>query len=147
MAGVKGTKHLTEEEFNNIKSLKNAGISNSMIAKVIKRSNHIINEIGKIETFDEFREFQRARREEYRTRKEAENHIEVQPLPSSSLFLQESEAFNIPKEDRVPEVDKDSQKLLNRLDNIQLALNRLVELEEARQGVEKHNAWRFGRSR
>jgi IS30 family transposase len=72
MAGVKGTKHLTEEEFNNIKSLKNAGISNSMIAKVIKRSNHIINEIGKIETFDEFREFQRARREEYRTRKEAE---------------------------------------------------------------------------
>jgi hypothetical protein len=142
MAGVKGTKRLTEEEFKNIKALCVAGIPESVVAKATKRSPHLVYEVAQSDSFLGYKELTRARLAATRAKSEARASAEELPSFDHPIFS------NIPEiENRVPEVDKDTQKLLNRLDNIQLALNRLVELEEARQGVEKVNTWRFGRSR
>lgn len=77
MSKGKGVKHLKPADFNQIKLLQKAGLSNSKISKLLNRGHSTVCMIAKVSTFKEYKDYSQRKRAEYRHSSPEDVEIEV----------------------------------------------------------------------
>lgn len=88
MAGVKGTKRLSEAEFNKIKKLQDAGLSVGVTVKVTGRSWSSVHGVYNASSLKEYRSKNAAARRRYPSTNKAEaNTDNVRPAEDMELVI------------------------------------------------------------
>jgi hypothetical protein len=125
--GVKGTKNVTEAEFDNLKMLLKAGLANKQIKMVTNRSFFTIGRVKQASDFKDYKEITASFK-----KKPA-----PEPLPEPTLVMMENE---LPE---TPTHVEDLVAIFDKLANIEAKLDILLQLEGEKRDHAKVNRWKL----
>lgn len=127
MSGKTGKKHLSNKDYETIKLLKEAGVATKMIKDITGRSASTICLIAKSESFEDYRLTLAASRKPKTL---------VPPLQEPEIDNKISPL--------TLDIKNNTELILDRLGNVENAVNILLEIWNEKQSNERVNKWRFG---
>lgn len=122
-------KHLTEEDYNKIKALLNAGVSPTLTKQITKRGAGTVSTVKNTESYKEYREVINS---QYMKKLDKKKASTVQGVGTDTIEVPSIIADTVEQIDKVDVTySVTSVELLNALNHIAGSLDRLVEAWES----------------
>lgn len=146
MAGKKGTKNISEKEFDSVKLMQKAKLSKNQIAKITDRGWSSVDHMFQADTWKDFLEQRKARHDAIRLRRNGNTVLLEDNVPAPSE-LRGGVDKPLPTTPMLIDINNNLNQLINDFGTLMVAVNSLLEAEDRRQASEKVAGWKFGRSR